>query len=198
MSLFLGGSPQHFTQDEWHLQFDSDALCLHHHLEGTVYWLEEDSPSFHCPLLKGFDFSLATSPKEWSHDIRILYLLWCTLSFCNKENTNCIGSTRQKCLVFLHAIVEEWWDRSRGKGLEWWTILKVQCPSLLPQWLLRSHSQISVQQVGEKQRTSTSSTGDLVEVAKITSYQILLPRTWSDVSTYLITKEPREFSHYLV
>ena len=87
---------------------------------------------------------------------------------------------------------------SRGKGLEWWTILKVQCPSLLPQWLLCSHSQISVQQVGEKQSMSTSSTGDLVEVAKITSYQILLPRTWSDVSTYLITKEPREFSHYLV
>lgn len=31
------------------------------------------SSSVHCPLLKGFDFSLATSPKEWSQNIRILY-----------------------------------------------------------------------------------------------------------------------------
>ena len=40
---FSGRSPQ-FSQDEWHLPFDSDALCLHHHLEGTVRWLEEGPP----------------------------------------------------------------------------------------------------------------------------------------------------------
>lgn len=57
---------------------------------------------------------------------------------------------------------------------------------------------ICVPQAGEKQSTSTSCTGDVVEAAEITSSQILLPRTWSDVSTYLITKEPREFSHYMV